>query len=233
VTTDPSSKPNAQYNVARADSLAIRVTARMRRKMFDCFQTTIRPLPLESILDVGVTSDRTYVSSNYFEAWYPYKSRITACGLDDAGFLEQEYPGVRFVQANGLHLPFADASFDIVHSSAVIEHVGSNSNQLSLIRELHRVARRAVFLTTPNRWFPVEVHTSVPLLHWLPSSAYRYILSHTRLRFFADEANLNLLSAAELLDLCGRAGIAGARVDSVRLAGWPSNLLLSLQKDSA
>ena len=33
--------------------------------------------------------------------------------------------------------------------------------------EALRVARRA-FVTTPNRWFPVEVHTRLPLVHWLP-----------------------------------------------------------------
>ena len=33
-----------------------------------------------------------------------------------------------------------------------------------------RVGKR-VFLTTPNRWFPVEVHTRLPLVHWLPSGA--------------------------------------------------------------
>ena len=38
------------------------------------------------------------------------------------------------------------------------------------MREAVRVGRR-VFLTTPNRWFPVEVHTRLPLVHWLPSAA--------------------------------------------------------------
>jgi hypothetical protein len=226
-------KPNAQYNVAAADSLALRVTAHMRRKMFAKFEQTVRPDARESVLDVGATSDRGYASSNYFEAWYPHKSRITACGIDDAGFLEQQYPGVRFVQADGLNLPFADASFDVVHSSAVIEHVGSRANQRRFIAELHRVSRRAVFLTTPNRWFPIEVHTSVPLLHWLPAATYRALLARTRLRFFADEANLNLLSAGDLLRLCRQAGIPGARVTSVQLLGWPSNLLLTVPRSAA
>ncbi len=56
----------------------------------------------DSVLDVGVTSDRSYASSNYLEAWYPRKDRITAAGIDDASFLERLYPGVRFVRANGL-----------------------------------------------------------------------------------------------------------------------------------
>lgn len=204
----------------------------MRRKMFARFEQTVQPNTRDTVLDVGATSDQGYASSNYFEAWYPHKQRITACGIDDAGFLEQQYPGVRFVRADGLHLPFADGSFDVVHSSAVIEHVGSLTNQRRFIAELYRVARRSVFLTTPNRWFPIEVHTSVPLLHWLPPAAYRALLSRTRLRFFADEANLNLLSANDLLRLCMDLGIDGARVSSVRLLGWPSNLLLTVRKSA-
>jgi hypothetical protein len=30
------------------------------------------------------------------------------------------------------------------------------------------VANR-VFVTTPNRWFPLEVHTLLPFAHWLPA----------------------------------------------------------------
>jgi len=103
-------------------------------------------------------------------------------------------------------------------------------NQARFIAELHRVSRRAVCLTTPNRWFPVEVHTSVPLLHWLPAGAYRAILGSTRLKFFADEANLNLLSAGDLRKMCDRLAIVGASVKGVRLLGWTSNLLLFVDK---
>jgi hypothetical protein len=198
--------------------------------MYERFVAVTQPTQYESVLDVGVTSDRSYKSSNYLESWYPHKNRIIACGLDDASFLETQYPGVRFVRANGLALPFEDESFDVVHSSAVVEHVGNASNQARFISELYRVARRAVFLTTPNRWFPVEVHTSVPLLHWLPAPAYRSILSRTSLRFFALESNLNLLSTGDLLRLCAGLDISGARVTGVRLAGWVSNLLLAIDK---
>jgi len=39
-----------------------------------------------------------------------------------------------------------------------------------------RVCRRGVFLTTPNRWFPVEFHTVLPLVHWLPKPQFRALL---------------------------------------------------------
>ena len=113
------------------------------------------PQSEHTILDVGAKSDRNYDHSNYFEAWYPNPACVTATGIDDASFLEQVFPGMRFAKADGRNLPFADCSFDFVHSSAVLEHVGSSSQQLDFLKELWRVARRGIFLT-PNRWFPIE-----------------------------------------------------------------------------
>lgn len=231
MTSKPSGQPNAQYNVQAApDSLANRATGLMRRKMYAAFLATVQPQPTETLLEVGVTSDQAQDFSNYLVAWYPHKSRITAAGIDDAKFLETLYPGVRYVQADGRSLPFENGSFDIVHSSAVIEHVGNRQQQQAFVAELHRVARRAVCFTTPNRWFPVEVHTSIPLLHWLPAGLYRRILRRIGLPFFADEQNLNLLSRRDLLTLCRRAGIAGARVRGMRLAGFTSNLVTFIAK---
>ncbi len=223
-------QPNAQYNVARPGSLPERIATFQRRRMYRRFLERCAPRPEETLLDVGATSDETYAASNYLEAWTPHPQRITAVGLDDAGFLEQRYPGLRFVRADGRELPFADGSFDVVHSSAVIEHVGGVDQQTRFLAELYRVARRAVFVTTPNRWFPVEFHTVLPLLHWLPKPAFRRLLLLAGKPFFADERNLDLLTAAELRRLCGRIGARGWRVEYQTLAGWPANILLSVDK---
>jgi hypothetical protein len=163
-------------------------------------------------------------------AWYPHKARITATGIDDASHLERRFPGVKFVPGNGKRLPFPDDAFDVVHSSAVIEHVGSRADQLRFLSEMWRVARRSIFLTTPNRWFPVEVHTTIPMLHWLPPPVYRRLLRRLGLHFYADENNLNLLSGGDLVLLCTAAGIGTAHISSVRLLGWSSNLILSANK---
>jgi len=218
--------PNRQYSVAAPDSLPVRIATWQRLRMYARFVEDCRVTSSDSILDLGVTSDRSYASSNYLEAWHPHKDRITAAGIDDASFLEVQHPGVRFVYANGLNLPFSDRSFDVVHSSAVLEHVGASSNQAAYVRECMRVARRAVFLTTPNRWFPVEFHTLLPLVHWLPKRSFRWLLSHAGLAFFADVGNLNLLSRSELASLAAPRNGFDFRVSSVSLLGWPSNLLL-------
>lgn len=218
-------KPNSQYNVAKPDSVAMRVAHRQREVMFAHFLQSVEARPTDKILDVGVTSDTTYSSSNYLEAWYPHKENIVACGVDDAQFLEDMYPGMTFVQANGLDLPFADKSFEVVHSSAVLEHVGSFQNQQRFIAECARVSKRAIFLTTPNAWFPVEVHTSLPLIHWLPKPIFRMLLSKTHLSFFADEANLNLMTASDLRQAGTIEGWSMA-IDKIPLAGFTSNLIL-------
>lgn len=223
-------QPNAQYNMAEPGSLPVKIAGKMRRKMFDLFMETMQPEPYDTLLDVGVTSDRSYISSNYLEAWYPYKDRITVVGVDDASFLKELYPGTQFIFADGCQLPFVDSQFDYVHSSAVIEHVGSADNQKRFIAESFRVARHGVCLTTPNPWFPVEFHTLLPLVHWLPKQQFRVLMRKTGRDFFAKEENLNLLTAAELKQICLELNIERFIVHAVRLMGWPSNLILFLWK---
>ena len=218
--------PNAQFNLAKPDSLAIRTATRMRHRMFAMFMEEFRPTPKDTVLDLGVTSDRTYEHSNYFEALYPYKDRIVAAGLQDASFLETLYPGVRYVAADALRLPFADNSFDLVHSAAVIEHVGSFANQATMIAEALRVARRGVCITTPNRWFPIEFHTVTPLIHWLPKPACRAIFRRLGFGPLAEEETLNLMSENEIR--AATAGFPDWRFNfaGTRLLGWKSNLIL-------
>lgn len=222
--------PDLQYSVATPNSWSVRIAGRVRRRMFERFLGVTRPGPRDRMLDVGVTADREHDHSNYFEQWYEWKHNITAVGVDHAAFLVRVHPGLKFSYADGRRLPFVDGAFDWVHSSAVIEHVGGAAEQRRFLGELYRVSRRGVFVTTPNRWFPVEMHTLLPFVHWLPKRLFRACLRALGLSFFADEANLNPLGRRELLGLCAEAGIERAEVQSARILGWPSNLLLILRR---
>jgi ubiquinone/menaquinone biosynthesis C-methylase UbiE len=224
-----SRAPNSQYNVAATESLPVRIATKQRRRMFFIFVEKCEIRDNDTVLDVGVTSDQSYESSNYVEAWLPKKSRITAVGIDDAAFLEDLYPGLKFIKANGLDFPFEDKSFNVVHCSAVLEHVGSFENQVKLIAECARVSKDSFFLTTPNRFLPMEFHTVLPLVHWLPKPWFRQIMKKTGREFFASEANLNLMSISELrkattLEL--QDSNFEFKVISVRLLGCTSNFLL-------
>ena len=122
------------------------------------------------MVDVGVTDSGVagaYGTDNFLEAGYPWPERITAVGVTPLENFAAAFPQVRHVVADGRSLPFADGEFDVAFSNAVVEHVGGRADQVAFVHELCRVATR-VFVTTPNRWFPVEVHTLLPVAHWLP-----------------------------------------------------------------
>jgi SAM-dependent methyltransferase len=148
------------------------VSLRSRRRKLQLFLDELRPTAETTVLDVG--ADELAFGEgdgcgtlNFFEEHYPWPERITALGLQDGSGFRARYPGIRYVQGDACALPFADGEFDIVFSNAVIEHVGERASQRQMVAEAVRVGRRA-FITTPNRRFPVEVHTRLPLVHWLP-----------------------------------------------------------------
>jgi SAM-dependent methyltransferase len=157
------------------------ISLRSRRRKLQLFLDEFRPTSETSVLDVGADELGFGEADgcgtlNFFEELYPWPGRITALGLHEGEGFRARYPGIRYVQGDACALPFADGEFDIVFSNAVIEHVGGRERQRRLVSEAIRVGRR-VFITTPNRRFPVEVHTRLPLVHWLPDAiahrAYR------------------------------------------------------------
>ncbi|MBA3844274.1 MAG: methyltransferase domain-containing protein [Actinobacteria bacterium] len=158
--------------------VASRVSLRSRERKLELFLSELRPGPETSVVDVGVT-DASFGSGstdNFFEALYPWPAQVTAVGHTELDHFAAAFPAVTAVQADGRNLPFADEQFDVGFSNAVVEHVaGGREGQGQFVHELCRVAKR-VFVTTPNRFFPLEVHTLVPFAHWLPPSPRARVL---------------------------------------------------------
>jgi len=178
-----------------ARRLADDISGQMRSKRFKAFVRSVCPGPRDRVLDVGV-SGRAGGSVNYFEYVYPWPDMLTAVGLEG----EPEIcgrRGIEFVPSDALSLPFDDGSFDIVCCNAVIEHVGSRRRQERLVAELVRVGR-CVYLSTPDRDSPLEIHTLIPFAHWLPAPIRERIYRLAGRGYFASEENLNLLDSGQL-----------------------------------
>lgn len=63
-------------------------------------------------------------------------------------------------------LPLEDREADISYCIEVLEHVQKDPET---VKDLCRVTREFIVLTTPNLWFPVVAHdTRLPFCHWLP-----------------------------------------------------------------
>ncbi|MBL8861148.1 MAG: class I SAM-dependent methyltransferase [Planctomycetes bacterium] len=72
-----------------------------------------------------------------------------------------------FCHGSVTRLPIADRSVDVACCVEVLEHLDGGAD--AALSELNRVARRIVWVTTPNKLCPVVAHdTRLPLAHWLP-----------------------------------------------------------------
>ena len=122
---------------------------------------------VRDVLLVGATGDENgdnpnLVNSGVIEKsiaeYYPVKMGINIEPASTA------YP---FVIADARAMPFTDDYVDFALANAIIEHVGQECDQRRMVEEMTRVARTWI-ITTPNKWFPVESHTSTLFLHWAP-----------------------------------------------------------------
>ncbi|MDR2439052.1 MAG: methyltransferase domain-containing protein [Planctomycetaceae bacterium] len=217
--------------VVNPDSLFAQWARKARIQMFRQLELLVDFVTVEQVLDVGVTSERDRVETNIFEEYYPFKNRVTALSPQDASWIEETWSGMKYVHGNGCEMPFADNQFDLVVSFAVIEHIGSLENQKKFLAECVRVAQKYVFIATPNRYYPIEFHTVLPLIHWLPKSIHRKILKFFRYDFFAEETNLNLLSKQSLTQICQELKIKTYQIRYIRFFGLKSNLLLFIEKN--
>jgi hypothetical protein len=217
---EPSSRAPEVLPTGLRWRLTSRFTARSRARRFARFMELMSPSSTDRILDVGVT-DTAWRSSNPLEAAYPWPERITAVGLGSMPTFQGLFPAVDFVVADGRNLPFADKTFDIGYSNAVIEHVGSLADQRQFVSELLRTCRR-VWISTPNARFPIDPHTLLPFVHWLPRGIRHPILRITGNGHWASEAALRPMNAAELLSMFPRDD--SVRIVRQRVLGLTSNL---------
>jgi hypothetical protein len=176
---------------------AMAVLVRARRSMFELFLREMRPSATTTILDIGVSGEENE-GANFLEKSYPFQRNLTCAGIGDGAAVRNTYPEVRYRRITpNAPLPFKDGEFDIACSNAVLEHVGGRDQRRQFIREHLRVAR-AVFITVPNRWFPIEHHTGLPLLHYWPA-IFRGTLACTKFAYWTDPARLEFLDARSIL----------------------------------
>lgn len=221
-------KRQSQYFQPNVLGLSEKISYSMRKKMFQFITQIMQPAPQISVLDVGVGAEDR-IDGNFFEKMYPYANKIVAVGVEDASYLEHQFPGLKFHRLDGTSLPFPDKHFDWVVSFATLEHVGNRDRQRQFIHELCRVGK-SFCITTPNRWYPLEFHTILPFVHWLPPRWFRRICRMLGKEFFSKEENLNLLGQKDVLGLFP--AHAQVHTKNFYLLGLVSNLMFYSSKNN-
>jgi SAM-dependent methyltransferase len=153
-------------------------------------------LPGQHVLDVGCGVGM-YTAAFLRETSYVFGVEIECERALDA---RERAAGV--VQAPGERLPFPDATFDVVFSHEVLEHVADDR---ACVAEMVRVTRRPevgvpldaggrpggrIVVFVPNRLYPFETHGifwrgryrfgNVPLVNWLPTPLRNRLAPHVR-----------------------------------------------------
>jgi Methyltransferase domain len=180
---------------------------RLRKGKLDLFLGLIADEGKNTLLDVGGNSG---IDSEWLPLYQEFRE-VVAVNLNPAPD-PYSLPHVRRMVGDGCCLPFADGSFEWVFSNAVIEHVGGWREQERFAKEIQRVAARGYFVTTPNKYFPIEPHAMLPFYQFLPVFVQKKVAPYSPGYMRAYE-EINLLSAGQMKKL-----FPGAQV---RAAGFP------------
>jgi SAM-dependent methyltransferase len=121
------------------------------------------PSPIR-ILEIGTGSGGI---AHYFGTHPDLRCVVTAVDVVDSRLVSDGYA---YMLVQGVELPFPDASFDVVITNHVIEHVGDGVAQARHLAEVHRVLRPhgLGYLAVPNRWMLTEPHYRLMFLSWWP-----------------------------------------------------------------
>ncbi|MGO8815486.1 MAG: methyltransferase domain-containing protein [Terriglobia bacterium] len=128
-----------------------------------------------SLLDLGGNQG----FSGEFLPLYRRFKKVVVVNVVDSKIKCEGHDGISRVIGDGCCLPFRDGAFDWVFSNAVIEHVGDWKKRQQFAGEIRRVASKGYFVTTPNKWFPIDPHTLVPLYQFVPGRLQRELIRYS------------------------------------------------------
>ena len=202
-----------------------KILLKKRLEISSIINDTILDLQIHDALDIGTTSDDKNASSNIIiknikniDNFKCISDQIVSSDFFDKKLkksITEEFSN------NELY----EFSSDLVVSNATIEHVGNTLNQKKMLENVIKLTKKIFVITTPNKFYPIELHTKIPLIHWFPKSIYRKILKFLGLSFYANEENLNLLSVNEFKKMLDNYKIK-YEIRFIKLFFFKSNIII-------
>ena len=206
------------------------ITFNARNQFFNLFIVNNKYSKYKSVIDIGSTPSIDKEQNIFFEKTIDNQN-VTCLSNQDCRKLKKKYKNIKnVIIGDARNTTLEKGSFDIVHSNATIEHVGSFENQVLFVREMLRISKESIFIQTPNRFYPIDYHTILPFIHWLPKKYHRKILKFLKKDFNSKESNLNLLTAKELKKICEILNIKKYKILKYKLLFLTSNLILIIYK---
>ena len=175
-----------------------KIITKKRLQIVDIINDQIILNNINEVLDIGTTNDTKNKSSNFIvknlkniKNFYSISDQLIT-----SSFFKKTLQ--KSITENFSEYEIENLKSDLVVSNATIEHVGNYDNQKAMINNMIKLSKKMIIISTPNRYHPLEFHTKIPFIHWLPKNIHRKILKNIKLTFFSKEENLNLLSKSDL-----------------------------------
>jgi SAM-dependent methyltransferase len=161
----------------------------------------------------------------YLERLVPYSGMVVGLEYDFSRAREARHRSGHLLTAAGEQLPFPSASFDLILSHEVLEHVQDDHLTVKeMVRALRPGGRMVIF--APNRGYPFETHGiywrgnyrfgNIPLVNYLPRRLRDRLAPHVRIYTGGD---LERLFSGLPVRIVERTVIFGA-YDNI-IARWP------------
>ncbi len=175
-----------------------KILLKKRKEILLVLKNFLKDKAIEDVLDVGSTEDDDNESSNFLIKNLGNYKNIKS--ISDQTIKSNFFSRVlkKSITDEFNDGEIKDFQSDLVISNATIEHVGSFENQTKMCRNIVNLSKKYFIILTPNRYHPLEFHTKLPIIHWLPKKLHRSILKLIGFNFFAEEKNLNLCSENDL-----------------------------------
>ena len=182
---------------------------------------------VDSCLDIGTTSDINNQSSNSIIKNLPEINILKSISDQKINHPLFNLNLKKSITEDFTNDEILKMSSDLVISSATIEHVGNEKNQVKMIENMINLSKKYFVITTPNRFYPIDFHTKLPLIHWLPKNIHRILLKVVGLKYYDREENLNLLSKNDLKKMMKNFdNKVDYKIKNINLLGIVSNFII-------
>jgi hypothetical protein len=197
------------------------VGERRRARRWELLRAEFPGLESMSLIDLGGT----------VEAWIRAPVRPAAVHVVNLESPPPDIPDWISAQqgdACDLRADVAGATYDLVFSNSVIEHVGGHAQRQRFADAVHKLSPRH-WIQTPYRYFPIEPHWLFPGFQFLPLTAKAEISRRWPLVYTQSASHAEGVRAAMGVELLSRTEMAYYFPDSVlraeRLMGLTKSLI--------
>lgn len=203
-----------------------RIVKKKRQEMLDIMNRNFKDTEIYDALDIGTTNDQDHQSSNFLIK--NLKNVLVFKSISDQNIDEKFFSKIltKSITSDFTNEEINNFKSDLVISNATIEHVGSFENQIKMVKNIIKLTRKFFVITTPNRYHPLDFHTKLPFIHWLPKKNHRFLLTLLGLDYFAREENLNLFSEQDLNWCMKESGVKNYEIFYINLLNFKSNFVI-------